>query len=133
MNNVIELEFGTIRIFENILVSELNEGVLLDVESNRKILQIGTEIFKEEGFGYISHRLNSYAVDPMVYRESAEHPHLKAIAVVSKNEISRKSALLERKFYTDRNPFQIFSSLEEAKTWIGEIVTIYAKENSPKL
>ena len=125
----LELDFGNIYVYDKILVSELREGVLLDVESNRRILSIGVETFNQEPFGYISHRVNSYAVDPMVYRESAEHSHLKAIAVVSQKEMARKSALLEQQFYTNKNSFQIFIELEEAKAWIRSILSSYSSRS----
>lgn len=130
MYKKIELDFGVVWIDDQILVSELHEGVLLDVENNRKILNLGQQIFEGRAFGYISHRINSYAVDPMVYRESAEHEQLRAIAVVSEKEMARKSAQLEKNFYTNKNPFQIFSSLEEAKTWIKEVVACQSKIGS---
>lgn len=130
MKKKIELDFGVVWIDDKILVSELHEGVLLDVENNRKILALGHEIFEGQEFGYISHRINSYAVDPMVYRESAEHEQLRAIAVVSDKELARKSAHLEKNFYTNKNPFQIFNSLEEAKTWIREAISCQSKVDS---
>lgn len=130
MNNKVELDFGVIWIDDKILVSELHEGVLLDVENNRKILALGHELFEGEAFGYISHRINSYAVDPMVYRESAEHEQLRAIAVVSDKEMARKSARLEKNFYTNKNSFQIFNSLEEAKIWIREVISCQSKVGS---
>lgn len=130
MINKIELDFGTLTIFDKILVCECKEGVLLDVDSNRKILELGAEVFNKQSFGYISNRVNSYAVDPMVYRESAEFPYLKAIAVVTHSDISRQSAVLEQKFYTEKNSFQIFSSLEEAKDWILKILIDQSKEKS---
>ena len=98
----------------------MNEGILFDVESNRKLLQIGAEEFQGEAYGYISNRIYSYAVDPMVYKESAEYSALKAIAVVSPREIGRRSAQVERSFYKDRNSFEIFSTLDTAVTWIKE-------------
>lgn len=115
---------------DKVLVNEMNEGSLLDVETNRRILEIGCENFGTEFFGYISHRINSYAVNPMVYRESAEHRQLKAIAVVSENARARESARLEQQFYTNKNSFQIFSSLEEAQVWIKEVIASYSKEKS---
>ena len=130
MTDKIELDFGTISIFDKILICECKEGVLLDVKSNRKILEIGNKVFNQQAFGYISNRVNSYAVDPMVYRESAEHPELKAIAVVTKSDIVRQSAVLEQKFYTNKNSFQVFSSLTEAKDWIKEIIDHQSKEKS---
>ena len=130
MNKKIELDFGIVWIDDKILVSELHEGALLDVDNNRKILELGREMFQGEDFGYISHRINSYAVDPMVYRESAEHEQLRAIAVVSSKEMARKSAQLEKNFYTNKNPFQIFSSLEEAKTWMKAAISCQSKVDS---
>lgn len=133
MINKIELDFGVVYIYDKILVSELKEGVLLDVEKNKKILQLGRDAFNREDFGYISNRIHSYAVDPMVYRESAEDPQLKAIAVVSESNITRKCAVLEQNFYADKNCFQIFSSLEEAKNWISKVLQDQVKENSVRL
>lgn len=115
----IDLDFGKVIIHENILIAKLNEGVLFDVENNRKLLELGNEIFKGENYGYISHRVNSYAVDPMVYFESANAENLKAIAVVSENEMTRRNAeQVERKFYKNSNSFEVFQTLEEAVTWI---------------
>lgn len=115
----IELDFGVVSIHENILIAKLNEGILFDVESNQKLLELGSEIFKDRNYGYISHRVNSYAVDPMVYFESANKTNLKAIAVVSENEITRRNAAsVEKKFYKDNNSFEVFQTLEEAVEWI---------------
>lgn len=130
MTKKIKLDCGVIWVHDSILINEMDEGALLDVETNRKILDIGCDNFGEEFFGYISHRINSYAVNPMVYRESAEHPQLKAIAVVSENRRTRETARLEQQFYTNKNSFEIFSSLEEAKAWMKEQISNYSKENS---
>lgn len=115
----IDLDFGKVTIYENILIAKLNEGILFDIESNRKLLELGKEIFKNQNYGYISHRVHSYAVDPMVYFESANAENLKAIAVVSHSEITRKNAeVVESKFYKDINSFGVFITLEESVEWI---------------
>lgn len=130
MTKKVEMNCGVIWIHDKILVNEMDEGALLDVETNREILRIGRENFGDEAFGYISHRVNSYAVNPMVYRESAEHPQLKAIAVVSGNHVTRETARLEQQFYTNKNSFEIFNNLEEAKAWMQEQISAYSKVNS---
>lgn len=130
MKNKVQLDCGVIWVHDRILVNEMNEGALLDVETNREILQIGCDNFGEEFFGYISHRINSYAVNPMVYRESAEHPQLKAIAVVSQNRVTRETARLEQQFYTNKNSFGIFETLEEARSWMQEQIATYSKAKS---
>lgn len=121
MNKIFELDFGTLKVIHNnILISELHEGILLDVQSNRKILEIGMQEFQGKPYVYISNRVHSYAVDPMVYKESADYPALKAIAVVTEREIGIRSAQVERSFYKDKNSFEIFSSLEMAVSWMLE-------------
>lgn len=130
MKKKVELDCGVIWVHDRILINEMNEGALLDVETNREILQIGCNNFGPEFFGYISHRINSYAVNPMVYRESAEHPQLKAIAVVSGNKLVRETARLEQQFYTNKNSFEIFSTLEEATEWMKEQISSYSKAKS---
>ncbi|PRX39538.1 hypothetical protein [Salegentibacter salegens] len=114
-----ELKFGRVRIFQNILIAELNEGVLFTSEDNQELLAIGKEVFKDRAYGYISLRQNSYAVDPMVYRESARAQNLKAIAVVSENELIRLNAhKVERQFYKAPNSFEVFDNLDQAINWI---------------
>lgn len=114
-----ELEFGQVRIFQNILIAELNEGVLFNANNNSELLKIGNEVFKNRPYGYISLRKNSYAVDPLVYREAALAENLKAIAVVSENELIKLNAhSVERQFYKDSGSFEVFDSLEEAINWI---------------
>lgn len=116
-----DLEFGKVSVRDNVLIAKLNEGVLFDVENNRKLLEIGQEIFQGQDYGYISYRLNSYAVDPMVYRESADIENLKAIAVVSDNEMTRKNAeAVEKPFYKCPNSFEVFEDLSSALDWMKE-------------
>jgi hypothetical protein len=115
---MLNLEFGKVWFIDNILIAELDEGILFDVENNKKLLEIGRETFALKPYGYISNRVNSYAVNPMVYLESANAPQLKAIAVVSANETCKQNAILERQFYKENNLFEIFSTLDEAIDWM---------------
>lgn len=115
---ILELDFGKVWFKDNILIAELNEGILFDVENNRKLLEIGKKTFQDRPYGYISHRINSYAVNPMVYLESANISNLKAIAVVTNSVVSNNNAVLEKQFYRDSNSFEIFTSLDEAIEWM---------------
>ncbi len=118
IKRALELDFGKVWFKDNILIAELDEGILFDVDNNRTLLEIGSENFPDEPYGYISYRKNSYAVNPMVYKESAHALYLKAIAVVSTNETCKQNAILERQFYKDKNHFEVFSTLEEAILWM---------------
>ncbi len=116
----LKLDFGKIIFEDNILIAELNEGILLDVEENRKLLEIGRKTFNNDSYGYISNRVNSYGVNPMVYLEAASTPTLKAIAVVTTNPVCRENTILERQFYKNNNSFEVFQTLEEAINWIKD-------------
>lgn len=119
MHAVLELDFGKVWFKNNILIAELNEGILFDVENNRQLLEIGKQTFHDSPYGYISHRVNSYAVNPMVYLESANTANLKAIAVVTKSLVCKNNAVLEKQFYRESNSFEIFSTLDEALEWMS--------------
>tara|TARA_R100000935_G_C2784314_1_gene143113 strand:+ start:438 stop:815 length:378 start_codon:yes stop_codon:yes gene_type:complete len=118
IEQILKLDFGKVWFKDNILIAELDEGILLDVESNRKLLEIGKKNFGDDPYGYISYRVNSYAVNPMVYLDSASISNLKAIAVVSTNDMCRNNAVLERQFYKDSNSFEVFATLDEAVSWV---------------
>ena len=68
----LRLEFAEVTILDRILIAEIKEGFLLDSSSNKELLDLGRKFFGESTYGYISNRVNSYAVDPMVYRDSAK-------------------------------------------------------------
>lgn len=117
----LELDFGLVTIMESILISELKEGIVFGPEENQKLLDLGLELFEGRPYGYISHRVNSYSVDPMVYIDSANAKNLHAIAVVSQNEITRLNAeKVERKFYKNSNSFEVFNDLNKAIEWIKQ-------------
>ncbi len=116
--DIIKLDFGKVWFSEKVLIAELNEGILLDVEQNRKLLEIGRKAFSNKPYGYLSYRKNSYAVNPMVYLESASTTNLKAIAVVTTDDTCRQNAILEKQFFKDSNSFEVFTNVEEAINWL---------------
>jgi hypothetical protein len=118
IKDIIKLDFGKVWFSDKVLIAELNEGILLDVEQNRKLLEMGRKAFSNEPYGYLSYRKNSYAVNPMVYLESASTTNLKAIAVVTTDDTCRQNAILEKQFFKDRNSFEVFANLEEALNWL---------------
>lgn len=119
IKSALELQFGRISFTEKCLIAELNEGILFDIENNRQLLQIGKDYFKDKPYGYISNRNYSYAVNPMIYIESANSPNLKAIAVVTIDPMCVQNTKLEKQFYREKNPFEVFETLEEAIDWVN--------------
>ena len=125
----IELDFGSVSIHENFMVAKMNEGILFDISKNEILLEIGTEVFHGKPYAYISHRVNSYAVDPMVYKQSAKFQNLKVIAVVSDNDTPRTLAsTVEKEFYVDANSFEVFAELPDATSWVQKKLSLLVSE-----
>jgi hypothetical protein len=115
----LNLEFGQVYVLDNILITELKEGILFNAEKNQKLIELAQDIFQGKPYGYISNRKNSYAVDPLIYRDSAKVASLKAIAIVTDSEIVKLNVnQVERKFYRSSNSFEVFDILDQAINWI---------------
>ena len=118
INTALKLEFGTVTFLDNIQIAELNEGILFDIPHNREILSLASERFEIKAYGYISNRINSYSVNPMIHLESADVSNLIAIAIVSDNEVVKQNSIIEKQFFRNSSSFEVFKSLEEAINWM---------------
>lgn len=116
-----ETHLGSIYIYDTVIMMEAREDVTVSFGTGMYILlklltKIGTR-----SVVYISHRINSYAVDPNDYKYLEMIPNLKGIAVVSYSESRRSTARsLEKKFY--KKPFETFENLQDASSWATEIL-----------
>lgn len=129
MSKTIYLKFAKISIFEKFVIVVMNEGINVIPEYNDDLAEIAKEYFNNQFFGYISLRLNSYSVDPLVYLETSKIENLMAFAVVSSpNEILEGNVKLERQFF--KKPFEHFTSLDHAKKWILNIIENKTYESS---
>ncbi len=118
IESTLKLEFGTVTFLENILIAELNEGIIFDIPHNRELLKLGKENFHNEAYGYISNRTNSYSVNPMIHLESANVENLVAIAVVSTNTVVKQNTIIEKQFFRHSSSFEVFDTLEKAVIWM---------------
>jgi len=118
IKSALKLEFGSVTFLDNILISELNEGILLDIPHNQELLELGRERFNGKPYGYISNRINSYSVNPMIHLDSANSPNLVAIAIVSDKEVVKQNTIIEKQFFRNKSSFEVFDTLDEAINWI---------------
>ncbi|MAN58630.1 MAG: hypothetical protein CMC08_02210 [Flavobacteriaceae bacterium] len=116
------LEFCSFEVHENYVVVVMNEGITVSPEHNDILLNVSTKYFKNRNFGYITHRKNSYSVDPRIYFETSKIENLVAFAVVSSEEIKMCTTDLERIFL--KKPFQHFESLSAAKVWVQSVIDV---------
>ena len=120
MLTLLKYDFCEVEVYKNYVIVIINEGISLTPENNDVLLGIATKYFINKNFGYITHRINSYSVDPRIYTETSKIENLVSFAVVSENKIALSNAQIEKLFY--KKPFKQFTKLEEAITWVNKFV-----------
>jgi len=108
-------------IFDSYVIMTMNEGITVKPSYNKELIKIAKSFFSGKNFGYITHRKNSYSVDPSIYRETSKIENLVAFAVVSTEKIKITNVQIEKIFL--KKPFQHFITLEEAVHWVREKVS----------
>ncbi len=117
----VKLNFCTLEFYDRYVIAVMNEGVNVAKYQNESLIAIITSFFENNPFVYITHRLNSYSVDPNIYKRTSEIESLKGFAVVSKNYKAKVNAQIEKRFFL--KPFEIFTSLEKAVEWANKLIT----------
>lgn len=120
MTTKITYPFGIAEIHENYVVFVMNEGITVKPEYNDLLLNLSTKYFANKNFGYITHRINSYSVDPRVYFETSKIKNLVAFAVVSEKDIKAATTEVEKIFL--KQPLKHFKTMEEATDWVDSII-----------
>lgn len=120
MKEILNFDFCTMTVYDNYLVVIVNEGVDIKPKHNNVLIEIAKAHYQNRDFVYITHRLNSYSVDPKIYFETAKIKNLKGFAVVSSNYKAKVNAQIEQMFFN--KPFKIFTELEEAFSWADEML-----------
>lgn len=110
------LEFGTIKVYDDYMVSNFDEGTTITLERAYQLIGISEIHFRGRNFGYISHRSNSYAVDPTIYTYLRGMNNLKAFAIVSRKEIDMHNFGIEKLFY--KKSMEFFIEYNNALAWI---------------
>ena len=112
-----EYEFGVFYFFNNLVISEINEGVLFNWEMATKAVDAAYEVIgRDNTIAYISNRVNHYSVVAADWRKFYFNRHqLDLYSVVGNTHGNFASLVLERMFF--RNNIRQFSDLEEAIEW----------------
>lgn len=107
-------------VYENYVVVVMNEGVNLTPSHNEMLLEVTSTYFSDRPFVYITHRVNSYSVDPKIYYETAKIKNLIGLAVVSGDYKAKFNAKIEKMFFN--KPFEIFTKMEDAVNWAKNLL-----------
>lgn len=105
MEDELKFDFCNMNIYDNYMVVVMNEGVTINPSHNKILLNIVDTYFNNKNFVYITHRINSYSVDPAIYFETSKIKNLVGFAVVSKDYKAKSNAEIEKLFFN--KPFEI--------------------------
>lgn len=124
MFHYFDIGHAEVFLFDDFLIKQIKEGAIIDCKETDEFKTILKEHFNGKNMAYISNRVMSYSLNPLVYKEAEEISNLVAIAVIPGNEKIRSSAHYEKQFYN--KPFGVFNNLTDAIKWVHIIID---KEN----
>lgn len=113
------LDFCTLEIHDDYVLAVMNEGITVDKQNNAVLIEIAESHF-DTPFVYITHRIHSYSVDPIVYIRTAQIEHLKGFAVVSKDPVQKTQTTYEKTFFDKE--FKHFETMEDALKWKNKLL-----------
>ena len=116
-----DLGYADVFVFEHYLINQIKNDVHVSLEHVEVLKHMIKENFGDRKMVYISNRLGSYSVDPLVYPEVGRIKNLLGMAIVTDSDIKIKNAKFEKVFY--HKEFEIFNNFEESIVWASEILT----------
>ncbi|WP_378175818.1 hypothetical protein [Aquimarina sp. SS2-1] len=128
MIRLYNLDFCSLEIHHNYMIAVMKEGIVVSATNNSILIKIAEKHFKKAPFVYITHRIHSYAVDPIVYIKTAEVSNLIGFAVVSKDPRQKEQTTYEKSFF--KKEFRRFDDIESALSWKEELISKYQQSKS---
>ena len=120
MKKLYKLKLGEVHIHDFYVKSIIAEGVIIDKKNSDTIIDLAVKHFPKDPFGYITHRIHSYSVDPAVYKNVADIKNLVGFAIVTGNTKRLVNSDFERFFI--KKPSKTFKELEDAIIWVKELI-----------
>ena len=114
------LKAGPIYVFEEFLVTEFEEGAIVDFECFLDLYNL-LDIYSpnNKAFGFLSNRVNSYSVRAGDFLKAQSLSIKKyPTAVVTYNESGRKMFAFEKQIYKCQS--EVFGDLDPAMSWLTQ-------------
>jgi len=116
-----ELEIGTFRFYENVIIGQIREGMQINLDNALPIFALGWEQYKNKDVVYISDRKYSYSLDPTMHFETKKLvPFIAGYGWVVYNPVAERAARLEERFLDF--PTAVFRSMDPALTWAWNLL-----------
>lgn len=123
---ILQLPFCDLEFYENYVIGIIKDGINISEKETDIVTSAADLFFKKKPFVYISKRINSYSVNPVIYKSLSENLNMVGFAVVSSNYFSLTTAKVEKLFYN--RPFGIFNAIEEAKHWASDLLISHGSD-----
>lgn len=120
MPKTIRYEFCEVTIYDDHLIVVIDPEVHITPEHNKVLLEIAETYFKNRPFVYLTHRKNSYSVDPAIYLETSKITNLAGFGVIAAAPLAGSNAEIEKLFL--KKPFRVFKDLDEAIDWAKRLL-----------
>lgn len=117
----LSLSFGEITVYNDYVYTVMNEGITVSPNLNDILLAVAEIYYSDREFVYITHRINSYSIDPIVYIETSKIKNLKGFIAVCPNKSLIESFRIEKLFF--EKPFAVYQTLDEALAYKEELLT----------
>ncbi|AEE20720.1 hypothetical protein JM84_1940 [Dokdonia sp. Hel_I_63] len=108
----LSLSFGEITVYNDYVYTIMNEGITVQPNFNDILLAVAEIYYSDREFVYITHRINSYSIDPIIYLETSKIKNLKGFIAVCPNKSLIESFRVEKLFFN--KPFAVYQTLDEA-------------------
>ena len=116
---VYHLKLGRIFLYQNYIVTEFDEGVDINFENFKELAQIIKQNFKDQPFGFIANRVNSYSInlnDAELFNKTFTNGIAYAIVAYSK----RTERIIEIESHFFKFNKQVFNDFKTALNWVEE-------------
>ncbi|WP_159021276.1 hypothetical protein [Formosa sp. L2A11] len=120
MKRLLTYDFGSVKLYDNYVLSQINEGAMITIKDCEILAKIAKEHYKGLPFAYVSIRDSSYSVDPVVYLEASKIENLVGFAIVTHIPTALNNTKIECMF--SKKIFTTFQIIYEAKVWANSIV-----------
>jgi hypothetical protein len=128
MSKSLRYDFCGVEIFDFYMIVVINKGVHITPFHNNILIDLANKYYKNKCFVYLTHRMNSYSVDPTIYAKTSRINNLVGFGVIAEVPVSKANAEIEKQFMT--KPFEIFDSVKDAIRWSKKIINDYECEGS---
>ncbi|MDP5100589.1 MAG: hypothetical protein NWQ09_04620 [Nonlabens sp.] len=110
-----DLGYTDVFVFEDYLINQIKDGVVISYEHYDVLKNFVDTYFSDRNLVYLSNRVNSYTVNPLVHRKVSTIDNLLGVGIVVDTSLKEQAALFEKQFFDKE--FEIFLTLQEGILW----------------